>query len=291
MWQLFKKCSCCFVCCLLFLNTSFSKEKKYSKENPYFIDSVLRTQIDTAKWQALQQNTNTHNIAKVQLIQQIKHKEYSNLYLMCLGVVIILLLIVRLIFEDFMYAIVEGLFSVKKFYAYYKTKKYDSLMAILLVMVLKIINIALLVYIIIQYYISGGFTDFNSYLFLKILLIITIFYIIKSVFELIFNETIGMKETYNAVYLFSFFTEFIASIIILIFLLIFIYNNTLQKQNVYIFLIGVVVFYTIFNIIRSFQLLDIFKIAGKLQFFVYVCTFKILPFLILVRYIFNNVIV
>lgn len=291
MWQHSKNLSLFLFFLLLISNSIFAKKATYTAENPKYLDSILRTQVDTAKWMVLQQNINIHKTGATTLIQSIRKNQNNTNYILFGCFFLLLLLIIRLIFEDFMYAIVDGLYSVKKFYTYYKTKKYDSLMAILLIMVLKVLNISFIIYTIVQYIETGGFLDFNIYLLLKILLIIALFYAIKSIIELVFNEAIGMRESYNAFYLFTFFTEFITSILFLLLLIVFIYNNSINIQNVYLVLLCGTIIYVVFNIIRSYQLMDNFRIASKLQFFMYICTFKILPFLILVRYIFNNVIV
>ena len=134
------------------------------------------------------------------------------------------------------------------------------------------------------------FTHFSHIDFLDICVLLGLFFTVKNIVEFIFNWIIDTQETFKAFFLQNLFAELLLSIILLVFLLIYIYNNHISRD----FMLFLILFsfggYAFFNIVRSYQLMGNIRIPYKLHFFLYICAFKIIPMLLLARYILNNIV-
>lgn len=289
MWQRFS--SSLFVLMFLFVSFySFSKNDT-TAYNPFFRDSVLKNKIDSGRWNKLASVTDIHKPSgKTVFVQKQKQVQKSTVLLYISLVIALLLVVLRLIFDDFSFSLLEGMLSVKKFYIFYKSKKYDSLFAILSVYIFKISILSLVVYIGLRYIQQDDFTSFSFYYFFDIWVLLGLFFTVKNVIEFIFNWVIDTQETFKAFFLQNLFAEFIVSVFLLVLFLIYIYNNHISYNFMLgLFFTGLGV-YVVFNIVRSYQLMDNVRIPYKLHFFLYICAFKILPVLLLAKYILNNVV-
>jgi hypothetical protein len=212
------------------------------------------------------------------------------IFLYITSVILIILVILKTIFDDYTQALLEGLLSLKKFYIFYKSKKYDSLFAVLTIYFLKIIILSMVTYIGLNYFNKNNFSVFQTDKFLKILLLLVVFFSIKNIIESIFNWVIGTQDPYRALFLQNLFAELILSTTLLIIFMTYIYNSRLSSGLMTILLTANISAYLFFNIIRSYQLISINSIKYKLHFFLYICAFKVLPFLVLIKYMLNNIV-
>lgn len=267
----------------------FSKEDT-SSVNPIFRDSVLKNKLDSAKWNSFISKTDIHKTTNKYIIQKQKHAQKSTAFLYISSAIILLLLIIRLLFDDFSFSLLEGIFSFKKFLIYYQSKKYDSLIAIIFVYILSLVVLSLVTYIAIEYFLHDDFTDFNATFFIKIWTALSIFFTVKNIIEFIFNWVIDTQTTFRAFFLQNLFAELVLSFLLMFLLLIYIYNNNISSFFALFLLISSFSLYVVFNIIRSYQLMGNVRIPYKLHFFLYICAFKIIPILLLAKYILNNVV-
>ena len=259
--------------------------------NPYFRDSVLKNKIDSAGWKQVVQKVDPNRThGNTQLIQQQKKPAKSKVFFFIAAAIVILLLVLRLLFDDFSFSLLEGILSVKKFFIFYKSKKYDSFIAIIFIYALKIAILSLIAYIVLQHLLKSDFTAFNFRFFLDILVLLSLFFTLKNILEFIFNRVINTDETFKAFFLQNLFAEFLLSIFLLILLLIYLYNDHISYHFMaFVFSLGFAG-YIVFNIIRSYQLMSNVRIPYKLHFFLYICAFKIIPILLLTKYILSKVV-
>ncbi len=289
MSQLFKRYSFLFI--LLFASLiSFSKNDTTSF-NPLFRDSVLKNKVDSVKWNKLVSAIDIHKTSGGNiLIQKQKHPVKSPSFLYITIGIFLILLILRLIFDDFSFSLLEGIASVKKFLIFYKSKKYDSLLAILSIYILKISILSLVVYIGLHFFKKDEFTSFQYLYFFNIWILLGLFFTIKNVIEFVFNFVIQTQETFKAFFLQNLFAEFLLSIVLLVLMLIYIYNGNVSYNFMTILMSICFTGYAVFNIVRSYQLMSNIRIPYKLHFFLYICAFKIIPMLLLAKYILNNIV-
>lgn len=272
------------------LTTAFCKNDTTSF-NPYFRDSVLKNKVDTARWQQLRQSTDLRRTAGASfVIQHQKQPDTSKAFLLIATLILIVLLVMRLLFDDFSYSLLEGLLSVKKFFIYYKTKKYDSFLAVFSLYVLKIIILALVVDILLLHLTHRDFRLFDPSWFVDVVLALSVFFVLKNLVEFVFNVVIGTQDMFRAFFLQNLFAEFMLSLLLLLILLIYVYNDGLGN-GMLIFVCSLVLgLFAVFNIVRSYQLMGNVRVTYKLHFFLYICAFKILPLLLLAKYILSNVV-
>lgn len=289
MWQNFSISILLMLFCTQ--TTHASKIPDSTAVNPLFVDSVLKNKIDSTHWIKIKQAANIYKTPQqIATIQAQKYPERTALFMYIAIVLFTLLAIVRVVFHDFFKAALEGLFSMKQFLIFYKTKKYDSLFAILSAYIFKLTLLSLVVYIGINYFKKDDFTNFHLKYFLDICLLLGVFFSVKNFIEYVFNLLIGVQETYVAFFLQNLFSEFILSIFLFIVFLIYIYNTHVSYNLMHTIIVFSLIAYIVFNTIRSYQLINSIRINYKLHFFMYICAFKVLPFLILVKFILNNIV-
>lgn len=279
------------LCLSLIFTLGILSKEDTSCINPVFRDSILKNKVDSAKWNAITTrmdiNKSTH---KIIVIQKQKHADNNINFLYISGVILLFLLLMRLMFDDFSFSLIEGIGSFKKYLLYYQSKKYDSLIAIIFVYIISIAILSLITYIGLVHFVNDDFTTFDVFLFLKILLALVLFFSLKNLIEFIFNWVIDTQHIFRAFFLQNLFAELLLSIVVLFLLLIYIYNNEISYNFMLFVLSLIMVVYLVFNTIRSYQLMDNVRIPYKLHFFMYICAFKIIPLLLIAKYILNNVV-
>lgn len=280
---------------LLFLSliitfSIFSKENT-SCINPIFRDSLLKNKLDTTKWNIVKSNIDINKSTHKNVVIQKQKRAQNNLdFLYISSIVLLFLLIMRLMFDDFSFSLLEGIWSFKKYLLYYQSKKYDSLIAIIFVYLISTIVLSLITYIGLVHFVNDNFITFNYVLFIEILVAILLFFSIKNLIEFIFNWVIDTQHIFRAFFLQNLFSELLLSIVVLFLLLIYIYNDGISYNFTLIIMSIIMVLYLVFNTFRSYQLMDNVRIPYKLHFFMYICTFKIIPLLLIAKYILNNVV-
>ncbi|HPA36378.1 MAG TPA: DUF4271 domain-containing protein [Chitinophagales bacterium] len=101
---------------------------------------------------------------------------------------------------------------------------------------------------------------------------------------------IGTQRVFKAYFLYSLFSEFALSLIGIVVVIIFIYNDAFSfSYLIYSVAVGIVLF-VVFNIVRSYQLLSSVRIPVNLHFFLYICAFRIMPVAIVAKFILSNVV-
>jgi len=211
-------------------------------------------------------------------------------YISILFVLLLFITFVRLIFEDFFYAIVEGFRNVKKFYVFYKTKKFDSFLAVLVVYLLNLIMISASLHVLVGFVNNDPPIDFHLKSFLNICLLLGVFFTLKNLLEFLFNFITGYQDTFRLFFLQSLFTQLLAAFLLLCVLVVCVYNGFYFNRYIASFLVVFALMYMVFNTIRSYQLITNVRINYKLHFFMYICAFRVLPLLILIKYILNNLV-
>ncbi|MBK6273592.1 MAG: DUF4271 domain-containing protein [Saprospirales bacterium] len=203
-------------------------------------------------------------------------------------ILIILTLLFRLLFDDFTDSMLEGLISFKKFMVFYQSKKYDSLLAVLLLFILNIAVISLVVHIFVQIILNDQFREFYMSRYFKIAITLLVYFFVTSTIEYLLNGFTNTLSVFLAHFLWYLFSSFFGIIICLLLLMVHIYNTSISLG--FFEIVGWLFFalFVVFNIIRSYQLFSTIRIPYKLHFFMYICAFKILPVLILGKYIFEN---
>ncbi len=286
MWRYF---SLLLLMCAAF--TVFSASGNSSYVNPHFQDSILKYKGDSAKWKALTKQLDIHReSSNSKVLQPVKPATVNISYLLVAAGLFSVVLFLRLLFDDFFYAVWEGMVSIKKYEIYLQSKKYDSYFAVFAMYLSYSLMLALLLYVGLDYFTDNDFTDFDEGLFLRIAIGVVVFYSVRYLVEFIFNLVIGTQRVFKAFFLYSLFSEFALSLIGIVVVIIFIYNDAFSfSYLIYSVAVGIVLF-VVFNIVRSYQLLSSVRIPVNLHFFLYICAFRIMPVAIVAKFILSNVV-
>lgn len=289
MWQP-SKLLLLFIGLFLLFSSTFAQATA-TNINPFFRDSILKHKVDTARWSNVESAVNRYNKSATNIrLQKPKVETNSLLYLYMTAGIVILLIIMRLIFDDFSTSLLEGMLSMKKFFVFYKSKKYDSLIAIILVYVFNLVLLSLISFIAWSFTTKHGFKTFNMSVFMDISVLMIVFFTLKNAIEYLFNFIIDTQDTFKAFFLQNLFTEFLLCVVLLVFSLIYIYNSYFSLNWMLGLFFVILTIYLVFNTIRSYQLISVTRLPYKLHFFLYICTFKLIPILLLVKYFLNNIV-
>ncbi len=220
----FSKC----IVCVFFLLTGFHSFSMpgTASVNKGYQDSILRNKLDSAQWKAIifQQDI-YRSPGKNLMIQHPKgHSESSVFLFICLAVMLLILLL-RLLFADFMFSLFEGLLSVKKFFIHFKSNKYDTILAVVWIYIVKLFMLSLILYIVLANYANIGFNAFDLYYFNRIFSLLSVFFIFKNLLEYVFNTVIQMQDSYRVFFLQNLFAEFLIVALLLLLSMIYIYND------------------------------------------------------------------
>lgn len=276
---------------MLFVTSSSLAAEKSSSPNPIFRDSVLKSKVDTGLWYMAVQQLDIHQQpAPKKNLQHQKNNGHSRVFLISAFFILLLVVFFKLVFDDFSYALLEGVLSYKKFIVYSQSKKYDSFIAVFIIYILKILLLSMVIYAVIHSFGKNNFNSFYIVFFWKFFFLLLFFFSLKNTIEYVFNFVVQTHQIFKSFFLHTLFIDFILLLILLPLFLVFIYNDNINQGIINWIVISGLVFYAFFNIIRSYQLASLVRIPYKLHFFLYICTFKILPILLLTKFILNTIV-
>jgi len=279
----------CFCMPVVFAGNKVKRDSLPANINPVFRDSVLKHELDSAAYLKFKSKTNPFKLAaKTPVIQNIRIGGISLYYFIALLVLLFFLVLIRLFFEDFFMSLAEGIISNKKFLIYLKSKKYDSFLAMLSVYALHLVCLAYLLYLIAILYTTGNFKQFNLLILGKFTLLLFLFFTLKFIIEFIFNAISDSADTFKTFFIQHLFIELAFYFLLILLFTFFIYYQYNNNQYLLIILSVISVGLLLFTAFRSFQLLLELKVVYKLHFFLYLCAFKVLPVLLLGKFILNN---
>ncbi|HNE51440.1 MAG TPA: DUF4271 domain-containing protein [Chitinophagales bacterium] len=274
---------------VVFAGNKVKRDSLPANINPVFRDSVLKHELDSAAYLKFKSKTNPFKLAaKTPVIQNIRIGGISLYYFIALLVLLFFLVLIRLFFEDFFMSLAEGIISNKKFLIYLKSKKYDSFLAMLSVYALHLVCLAYLLYLIAILYTTGNFKQFNLLILGKFTLLLFLFFTLKFIIEFIFNAISDSADTFKTFFIQHLFIELAFYFLLILLFTFFIYYQYNNNQYLLIILSVISVGLLLFTAFRSFQLLLELKVVYKLHFFLYLCAFKVLPVLLLGKFILNN---
>ncbi len=278
----------CFCMPVAFAGNKLKKDSIPANINPVYRDSVLKHELDSAAYLKFKSKTNPFKLAaKTPVIQNIRIGGVSLYYFFALSFLLFLLLLIRLFFEDFFMSLAEGIISNKKFLIYLKSKKYDSFLAMLSVYALHLVCLAYLLFLISVVISAGNFKQFNLLILGKFTILLFLFFTLKFFIEFIFNAISDTADTFKTFFIQHIFIELAFYFLLILLFTFFIYYQYSNNQHLLIILTVISAGLLLFTAFRNFQLLLELKVVYKLHFFLYLCAFKVLPVLLLGKFILN----
>ncbi|MCB9034883.1 MAG: DUF4271 domain-containing protein [Chitinophagales bacterium] len=249
--------------------------------NPEFVIKTLQTQRDTT---AYNQFTNQVFLEKAKTsvlqIESIKQNKLSIIPFVVILIILIVIILSRLLWKDYISYIAQSIFSTKNYLLYFNLHRFDNVPVIIISILLEI-GFVLLLYTMFLYFNGIHLKDFN---FTTILIIVLAFVVVRNIIEILFNwASDSLKQYYRFFYFNQFHTILILSLLSLIALIGYYHPNIIQLKNVNY--IGVVLLsvITIIVIIQNIMLANKISNVNFLYFFMYICTFKLLPLALIVK--------
>lgn len=272
----------------LFLIMSFFMADAHSIEyNPATVDSVLTNNVMAAQLEEQIKLLGYDYIVRNPQwdIQQRKgHGALSSLPL-SLFLIVMIIVIIKVFYKEFYDSILTGIVNVRVFQLDYNNKKYSKTIPLILQFVLKT---ALITFI--GQYIIYIYTGRSSFMELKyfmggVLLILTLFSVIYLA-EFIVLKAIGIGSffriyfsQYNLITTWTWLPLFIFSYIF--------YLNDIRISFSTLSMISIVsaLLFSILGASRSIIISNGVLRNHLIYYFMYLCTFKILPYLLILKFV------
>jgi hypothetical protein len=224
----------------------------------------------------------------VYALQPLKEPAAPAFYVLFLAGLLLIALLLRVLFDDFSESMLKGVLSSKAYYVFLRTNKYDSPVPLAYLFVAKNLVFSVLIYLALEKIHPSGTVGFEPVLLLKVMVLVLLFSLVRSLAELLFNFTIGTMAIYKAFTLQQLFIDFAWGLLLLAACLVCIYNPAFHMHSPGAWFAVIVGVYLVFNSLRSYQLMSNIRINYRLHFFLYICSFKILPVLLLAKYLLSN---
>lgn len=284
MLPYFKQIVLILLCCTVFYSFSGSN-KDY---NPIWVDSILKNKIDSAQMLKLKQSAfidgQKSRPTKV-IIQPLRAQQKILEYMFVALLILLIIALLYVFFGDYFLAVRESLVSIKQYQVYLAANKFDNFFLIVALFLFKIILLAFVVNSFINIYVSIYYNIFNYKQFAYILSVIAIFFSLKMILEIIVLFVIGQIKTYRLFYFNKLFFDIAFACLVSLFIVLMYYNTTIDKRE-FLILFGVI--YTFYIVYKGFKIAQFAKISNKIYFILYLCTFKIIPLMLVVKYFWLN---
>lgn len=263
---------------------AYAQNVSYS---PEFVDSFLIQNTQDVQMQQITENVSDSklNIQPVWDVQSLKVSHSTPAVILLLPVIVLLIIMIKFLFKSFYSSSLSAIVNGKVFQLHYRNKKFSDIIPLLFLFILR--NIVMV--IICQYLVFMALKD-TAYLsltyFLTGFVLFSLFYIVLYVAEFFVQSIIGVSNIYR-----MYFTQYYLitawSWLPLIGVILVLYLNGihLSIDLIGLFLIIPLLIFAFLAIIRSVMLWNGAWRDNLIYFFIYLCTFKIIPYLIIVKLI------
>lgn len=273
-----------FLVILMCCSWSHAQEVTYS---PEFVDTFL-----IQNTQDLQISQITENVSDTKLntqpvwdVQNLKISRSAPSVVLILPIIILLIIIIKFLFKSFYSSSLSAIVNGKVFQLHYRNKKFSDIIPLFFLFILR--NIVMV--IICQYLIFTAFND-NAYLNMRFFLtgffLMSFFYTLLYAAEFFVQSVIGVSNIYK-MYITQYYliTTWCWLPLIGVILILYLNGIHLSLDLIGLFLIIPLLIFAFWAIIRSIILWNGAWRDNLIYFFIYLCTFKIIPYLIIAKYI------
>lgn len=284
MLPYFKQIVLIILCCSIFY--SFSANKK--DYNPIWVDSILKNKIDSAQMMNLKQSVfieGQKTTPTTVIIQPLRAQQKVLDYMYAALLILLIVAFLYIFFGDYFLAVRESLVSIKQYQVYLSANKFDNFFLIIALFLFKIILLAFVVNAFVNIYVSKYYNIFNYKQFAYILSIVAIFFSIKLILEFIVLFIIGQIKTYRLFYFNKLFFDIAFACMVALIIVLMYYNTSIDIRE-FLILFGTI--YTLYIVYKGFKIAQFAKISNKIYFILYLCTFKIMPLILVIKYFWLN---
>ncbi len=254
--------------------------------NPIFVDTFLIQNSQEASIQAIAKKNEAANISSKPIwdIQKLKERNHVASMVVIIPIILLLLIILKFIFANFFKSSMLGLFNRKVFEFQYSNKKFSEILPLILIFLIRNATFVLILQFILSLILKRT-QLLNLQTFLFLLVITNIFFTIKVIAEFIIQNILGSGSYFRMYFTQHYLLTLWLSLPILALILIM-YLNSIELTMSWILAILLIPISVIalFSTIRSLMLWNGAWKHYLIYFFIYLCTFKIIPYLIIVKF-------
>ncbi len=269
---------------LMGITSVYAQEVTYS---PEFVDSfMVQNSQDTQVSEIVDQVAGTGVSEKsVWDVQHLREKRTMPSLILMLPVVVFLIIIMKYLFKSFFNTSMSSIVNGKVFQLHYRNKKYSEPIPLFILFLLRnIVTVMLCQYLVYVY------SNDSSFLGIKYFgigfILITAFFSILYFIEYLVQNAIGVGEVFRMYFTqYYLITTWSWSPLILIILVMHLNGIHLGYNIITLILAVPVLFFSFLAIVRSIILLNGAWRDNLIYFFMYLCTFKIIPYLIILKVI------
>jgi len=272
---------------LIFLLVSnlgvFAKQSKIY--NPIWVDSILSHKKDSTSFAVLQGKVNiTTDKTTINLPQPIRNNSVQYTYLVIVVAIFFLLGILFFFFDDFIQTILQSLYNSKKYNIFYTAHRLDNIFLNLVFLIIKMSIVAYSTLILLQY-MQKKKIEFSINNTFHVFLLVFVFLCVKYLIENIIVWLTEQQKLYRFLNTYKLYYDLYFGLIFIFISVLILYNNTNILSTYFLIFCALYVVILLYKII---QLQQFVKIHHKIYFILYICTFKILPLLLLTKYLWYN---
>lgn len=279
--SIFSKCVL-MVLVIFGMNMLNAQEIEYS---PEFVDSFMIQQTLPEYVEGLTGGLSQEKIFKDPSwdVQQLRTVPSMPSIILLLPIILLIIIALKFLFTGFFKSSFSGIVNLNVFQLHYRNKKFSEQLPVLLLFILRNVVIVLICQYLATLYYHQEFY-FNWKHFAIGFVVISFFYMLVYLMEYFVFNMIGIADMFR-VYFTQYFiiTTWVWTPLILLILLLHL-NNIQLDMNIILLLIVLPVFLSsLIAIFRSILLWNGMWRDNLIYFFMYLCTFKIIPYLILTK--------
>lgn len=269
-----------FIC---LLQTVFAQEMDY---NPVFLDTFLVQNAQEASVQDILHKNEAVSVSPKLFwdVQQLRERNHLSALVIVTPIILLLLIILKFIFNNFFQSSLLGLFNRKAFELQYFNKKFSEFFPLVLIFIIRNSTIVLILQFLLSFFLEKK--SLMSIKTFAILFILTnLFYAIKVFVEYIMQNIIGSGNYFRMYFTQHYLLTLWLSLPILgLILIIYLNSIELTLSLMLVFFLIPFASIAIFSLIRSLMLWNGAWKHYLIYFFIYLCTFKIIPYLIIAKF-------
>ncbi|MCO5234411.1 MAG: DUF4271 domain-containing protein [Chitinophagales bacterium] len=281
--SIFSKIKYFYLLLVLFsVSYSHAQDKDYS---PEFVDSFLIQNSHDAEISDIVGKIDHAKVRENTIwdVQKLKKERSSPAMLLGIPIIIILLLFLKFGFKDFYLSCFSGLLNDKVFQLRYRNMRVSELLPILLVFLIRSIALVLIGQFFL-YHLLGEKIFLSVESMIVGIAFTTLFFSVKYFLEYLSMSIIGVSDKFKIYFTQHFILNtWLILPFILVILVVYLNSFHLNSQIItFVFILPIAIIFG-FSIIRAMILWKGVWKDYLIYFFMYLCTFKIIPYLILMK--------
>jgi hypothetical protein len=277
------------VAVLLFINIDvlYGQTIEY---NPGLVDSLLMEHVSDTVAASIQSVSDVASAdPNVTLdIQSLKPQPSTPSVYIVSTILLFIIIILKFFFNNFFQSSLLSLPNEKVFMLHFRGNKFSEVVPLVLMFFVKLSVLSILLQYTTLFFLKDQAYVSMKY-FLLILTLVTLFYGLRFMIESVTHLMMGSSKLFKPYYVQH---QIISTWLWLpsVLLVIILYSNaeTMSGRTFLIISITPIIIATLFSFLRSMIIWSVVWRDFLLYFFVYFCTFKILPYLVVAKWVSDN---